>query len=137
MKKSFIVFSVLVAMIACNSSGDKSAEEKTTETPATEQPAEAAPATDLSSNPDYVKGIELEAKNDCGTCHKIDEKLIGPPFREIAAKYPMTDENLDSLSAKVIRGGTGVWGKVPMTPHPNLSKDDAKAIVKYILLLKK
>jgi cytochrome c len=137
MKKTLIVFSVLVAMIACNSSSDKPAEEENTNATTSEQPAEAAPADDLSNNPDYVKGLELEAKSDCGTCHKLDEKLVGPTFREIAAKYPMTDATIDSLSAKVIRGGAGNWGQVPMTPHPDLPKEDAKAIVKYILLLKK
>jgi cytochrome c len=137
MKKALIVFSVLVAMIACNSSGDKPAEGENTEATANEQPAEAAPANDLSSNPDYVKGLELEAKSDCGTCHKLDEKLIGPSFREIAANYPMTDATVDSLAVKVIRGGAGNWGQVPMTPHPDMPQEDAKAIVKYIMLLKK
>jgi cytochrome c len=137
MKKTLIVFSFLAVVIACNQSGDKSAEGETTETPATEQPTESAPATDLSSNPDYVKGLELEAKNDCGTCHKLDEKLVGPSFRDIAAKYPMNDATIDSLSEKVIKGGAGNWGQVPMTPHASLPKEDAKAIVKYILLLKK
>jgi cytochrome c len=138
MKKTLIIFSVLVGMIACNQSGDKPAEGETTDAPSTEQTTEEpAPADDLSSNPDYVKGLELEAKSDCGTCHKLDEKLVGPTFREIAAKYPMNDATIDSLSEKVIKGGAGNWGQVPMTPHPDMSQEDAKAIVKYILLLKK
>ena len=137
MKKTLIVFSILATVIACNQSGDKSAEGETTETPATEQPTEPAASTDLSSNPDYVKGLELEAKSDCATCHKLDEKLIGPSFREIAAKYPMNDATIDSLSEKVIKGGSGNWGQVPMTAHPDMPKEDAKAIVKYVLLLKK
>jgi cytochrome c len=137
MKKTLIVFSVLATMIACNQSGDKPAEGETSEAPVTEQPAEPAPANDLSSNPDYVKGLELEAKSDCGTCHKLDEKLVGPSFREIAAKYPNNDATIDSLSEKVIKGGAGNWGQVPMTPHADMPKEDAKAIVKYIMLLKK
>ena len=138
MKKTLLGFSMVVAVLACNQSGDKSANEESTDTSSTEQTTtEAAPANDLSSNPDYVKGLELEAKSDCGTCHKIDERLIGPSFREITAKYPNTDATIDSLSAKVIRGGAGNWGQVAMSPHPNLPQEDAKAIVKYILLLKK
>lgn len=137
MKKTFIVFSMLATLIACNQSGDKAAEGETAETPATQQPTEAAPADDLSSNPDYVKGLELEAKSDCGTCHKIDEKLVGPSFREIAAKYPNDQATIDSLTEKVIKGGAGNWGQVPMTPHPDMPKEDAQAIVKYIMLLKK
>jgi cytochrome c len=138
MKKTLIVFSVLVGMIACNQSGNSSAEGESTDAPATEQTTtESAPAEDLSSNPDYVKGLELEAKSDCATCHKLDEKLVGPSFREIAAKYPMNDATIDSLSEKVIKGGAGNWGQVPMTAHPDMPEEDAKAIVKYILLLKK
>ena len=55
----------------------------------------------------------------------------------MAGKYPATDENIDHLADKIIAGGQGVWGAIPMTPHPTLSKDDAKEMVKYILSLKK
>ncbi len=101
----------------------------------------AAPATtasnDLSSNPDYVKGLELIGKSDCLTCHKVSDKLIGPSYKEVAAKYENTEENITMLSGKIIKGGQGVWGTVPMTAHPTVTEDDAKAMVKYILLLKK
>jgi cytochrome c len=92
---------------------------------------------DLSSNPDYQAGLAIEAKSDCATCHKLDEKLVGPSFRDIANKYPNDDATITMLAGKVINGGAGNWGQVPMTPHPQLSQDDAKTIVKYILLLKK
>lgn len=62
--------------------------------------------------------------------------MIGPAYVDIAAKYPLNDENVNHLADKIIAGGKGVWGEVPMTPHSALSKDDAKKMVSYILSLK-
>jgi cytochrome c len=89
----------------------------------------------LSKNPDYQKGLALIAKSDCLTCHKVGEKAIGPAYKEVAAKYPDTEENIAKLAATIINGSSGVWGEVPMTAHPTLSEEDARAMVKYILLL--
>lgn len=135
MKKILIPFS-LMFFVACNSSSDTKTDTATTttqEAPKTETPA----TTDLSSNPVYQKGLELYAKNDCGTCHKVDEKLTGPAYADVANKYANAPDTIVThLAKKVIAGGTGVWGQVPMTPHPNLSEADAEALVKYVLLLK-
>lgn len=98
--------------------------------------ATTSSTSDLSSNPDYQKGLELIAKSDCLTCHKVSEKLIGPAYKEVAAKYENTEENIAMLTGKIIKGGQGVWGQIPMTAHPQLSESDAKQMVKYILLLK-
>lgn len=131
MKKYYVAIALLAAtMSACGGNNEKK-EEKT----AAPQAA-AAPASDLSSNPDYQKGLELIAKNDCLTCHKVSEKNIGPAYKDVAAKYESNDANISMLAEKVMKGGQGVWGTVPMTPHPQLSEADAKQIVKYILLLK-
>lgn len=97
------------------------------------QPAVVEPARDEV----YEKGLELVAKNDCLTCHMVEEKNIGPAYRDIAAKYEPTEANIAMLAAKVMKGGKGVWGDVPMTAHPQLSHADAEAMVKYILKLKK
>ena len=137
MKKLFITLSMVAVIVACNS--NDTASETTTDTEVTpeEQTTPAAAETSLTDNPDYQKGLELEAKSDCATCHKIDEKLIGPSFKEIAAKYDNADQaTIDSLAGKIINGGAGNWGQVPMTPHPALTKDDATALVKYVLLQK-
>lgn len=94
---------------------------------------------DLSQNPDYQKGLTLVSKNDCLTCHKIDETLTGPAYSEVANKYAAntSDTVINYLAGKIISGGKGVWGETFMTPHPGVSKEDAEAMVKYILLLKK
>ena len=133
MKKYYVAFAVLAAVMTACGCNDAKKEEKTTATTA------AAPAatTDLSANPDYQKGLELVAKNDCLTCHKVSEKNIGPAYKDVAAKYENTDANISMLASKVIKGGQGVWGTVPMTPHPQLSEADAQQIIKYIFLLKK
>ena len=87
-------------------------------------------------NPDYDAGLNLAAKSDCFTCHKLREKLVGPAWGDVAKKYASTPENINMLSDKVIKGGQGVWGPVPMAAHPALAKADAEKMVKYILLLK-
>ena len=93
---------------------------------------------DITTNPDYQKGLALVSKDNCFTCHKIDEPLTGPPYREVAKKYAgMPDTIVTYLAHKVISGGSGNWGSIFMLPHPNLSEQDAEAMVKYILLLKK
>jgi cytochrome c len=83
------------------------------------------------------EGEAIMKKLDCATCHKIDKKVIGPSFLDIAKKYPMNDKNINYLSDKIIKGGSGVWGAVPMAAHTALKKDDAKKIAKYILSLNK
>jgi cytochrome c len=85
----------------------------------------------------HSEGDKIMAKLDCATCHKIDKKVIGPSYLDIAKKYPMNDKNVSYLSDKIIKGGSGVWGAIPMAPHSALKKDDAKKIAKYILSLNK
>lgn len=132
MIKKFLALSLIVAACyACNNNETKS----TTGADSTAtKPAETA--ADPTKNPDYAKGLALIAGADCLTCHKVDEAATGPAYRDVANKYPNTDATVETLADKVIKGGSGNWGSVPMTAHDALSKDDAKAMVKYILLLK-
>nr|WP_315163596.1 c-type cytochrome [uncultured Flavobacterium sp.] len=83
------------------------------------------------------EGEKLIAKSDCVGCHKLDKKLIGPSYLDIAKKYPSNEKNVAYLSGKIIKGGSGVWGTIPMAAHTSLKKDDAKSMAKYILSLKK
>ena len=70
-------------------------------------------------------------------CHKLDKKLIGPSYLDIAKKYPNNDKNVTYLVGKIIKGGSGVWGTMPMSAHSSLKKEDAKSMAQYILGLKK
>lgn len=98
---------------------------------------EAAPANDATNDPAFIAGRDLVAKSDCITCHKVDEISTGPAYRKVAEKYENTPENIAMLAEKVMKGGSGNWGAVPMLAHPNLKKEDAEAMVKYILMLRK
>ena len=135
MKKTMIICLAFTALLACNS-GDSSSEKKEEKTGEVKEEKKEE-VTDITKNPDYQKGLDLVAKSDCFTCHKIDAPLTGPPYRDVANKYANEPDTIVShLAQKVIDGGGGVWGQVPMTPHPTISKEDAEAMVKYVLLQK-
>jgi cytochrome c len=102
----------------------------------TKAPAQEKPVQAPDNGSDTKKGEMLISKSDCFACHKIQEKLVGPAYKDVANKYSNTKANIDYLIAKVKNGGSGVWGPVPMTPHPALSDDDLKSMIQYILSLK-
>ena len=128
MIKYVTTFAILFAMIACGN-------DKPSTGAAVDQPVSMV-ADDITTHPDYDPGLSLIVANDCYTCHKVDEKLIGPPYRDVANKYATHPEAVELLADKVMNGGSGVWGDVAMAAHPKLSKEDAVKMVKYIMLLK-
>lgn len=125
MKKIITVIILSISFFACNS-----AEEKTKTTKPEQK------KNDATDNPDYDAGLNLVAKSDCFTCHKLNEKLIGPSYGDVANKYPHTPETIDTLSNRIMHGSQGIWGTVPMAAHTAIIKADAEKMVKYILLLK-
>jgi len=127
MHKILFTLSTAILLVACGGGANKTSTTETT----------TSSETNLSDNPDYAKGLALIAGSDCLTCHKVAEKSIGPAYQDVAAKYENTDDNIEMLAGKIIKGGSGNWGAIPMTAHANLSQEDAEAMVKYILLLKK
>jgi len=83
-----------------------------------------------------VANEELAKKNACTACHAVDKKIVGPSFKDVAAKY-RTDKGADAkLVEKVKEGGVGVWGQVPMPPNSTVSDKDIQALVKWVLSLK-
>lgn len=79
---------------------------------------------------------ELAKKNACMACHAVDKKLVGPSFKDIAAKY-RGDKNAEAMLAdKVKKGGSGVWGQVPMPPNAAVPEGDIKTLVKWVLSTK-
>lgn len=130
MKKSAVGLAFLIVFTACGG-GEKPANAK-------EPVSMVGETIDLSENPDYKKGLALVGQNDCLTCHKVNEASTGPAYADVAARYAnATDTTITRLANTIIKGSSGKWGPVPMTPHPALSVDDATALVKYVLLLKK
>jgi cytochrome c len=76
---------------------------------------------------------ELAKKHACFACHAVDKKLVGPSYKEVAAKY-RTDKGAEAkLVDKVKKGGSGVWGQVAMAPNPNVPEADVRALVKWVL----
>lgn len=138
MKKVLITASIAITtlIIACGNSGNSDNGSNDSALSSASDTIPSASSTDITANPDYQNGLALIAKSDCLTCHKIEEKLIGPPYKDVANKYAGVDTAVRYLSHKVITGGSGVWGPIAMTPHASLSQADAEQMVKYVLLLK-
>lgn len=82
-----------------------------------------------------LNGRSIMLSLDCSSCHKTDGKSIGPSYTEVAKKYHKQNDAMSYLTDKIIKGGSGVWGEVAMSAHPDLSTDDAKRIVQWILSL--
>ena len=79
---------------------------------------------------------ELAKKSACTACHAIDKKLVGPAYKEVAAKYKGDKGAEAKLIEKVKKGGTGVWGQVPMPPNASVKDEDIKTLVKWVLSIK-
>ena len=77
--------------------------------------------------------LKLATAKNCMACHAVDKKLVGPAYKAVAAKYAGQKDALDKLSAKVMKGGSGVWGPVPMPANSQVSPDEAKKLVAWIL----
>ena len=116
MKKTLMIMASLSILTACGS-GDEKKED-------------APVVTEVKKDPEVEKGLELAAKSDCATCHKVDEKNIGPAWRDVANKYVGQDTAVAYLAKKIIDGGAGVWGEVPMAAHPTFSQADSEAVAK-------
>ena len=121
MKKTVFMIMVVAALTSCGGGG------KTEEKPK---------VVDITEDPVYQKGVEIVANSDCKTCHMIEEKNVGPAWRDVANKYADSTNAVAYLSHKIINGGSGVWGQVPMAAHPTMSQEDAETLAKFVLLLK-
>jgi cytochrome c len=80
---------------------------------------------------------DLAQKKNCMACHAVDKKVVGPSYQDVAAKYAGQKDAVDKLSQKVIKGGAGVWGPVPMPANTAVSDAEAKQLVTWILSQKK
>ena len=134
MKKVLFMVIVAAGLYACGG-GEKTetTESKPISNASQEEtaPKEEAPVVAKKDGKALIEG------SDCRTCHKDDSKLIGPAYKDVAKKYPNNEDNIKKLAEKVMKGGQGVWGQIPMAAHPNLSMDDAEAMVSYILSMNK
>ena len=79
---------------------------------------------------------DLAKKNGCMNCHTVDKKLVGPAFKDIAAKYGTDAKAADNLAGKIKKGSQGAWGPVPMPPNAKVTDADAKTLAQWVLSLK-
>ncbi|MBU6272194.1 MAG: c-type cytochrome [Betaproteobacteria bacterium] len=80
-----------------------------------------------------LASAELARARNCNACHAPEKKLIGPSFKDIAAKYASDANAQAKLVRKVREGGVGVWGQIPMPANPQVTVDEAGTLVKWIL----
>ena len=93
-------------------------------------------ASALVAGPAFANA-ELAQKKNCMACHAVDKKVVGPSYQDVAAKYAGQKDAVDKLAQKVIKGGAGVWGPVPMPANAAVSDAEAKQLVTWIMTLKK
>ncbi|CAM3803961.1 c-type cytochrome [Paracidovorax anthurii] len=78
----------------------------------------------------------LATAKNCMACHAVDKKLVGPSFKDVAAKYAGQKDAADKLAAKIMKGGSGVWGPVPMPANAQVNDADAKKLAAWVLTIK-
>ncbi|MGE5115037.1 MAG: c-type cytochrome [Betaproteobacteria bacterium] len=94
-----------------------------------------AAALAATSLPAFAQ-LDLAQKKNCLACHAVDKKVVGPAYKDVAAKYAGQKDAVDKLTHKVMKGGSGVWGQIPMPANPQVSEAEAKQLVTWILGLK-
>ncbi|BFO67089.1 c-type cytochrome [Chryseobacterium sp. KCF3-3] len=124
MKKILLAGTLGLMIISCSKKENTAEVASSSETAVVSEPAQS-----------NLSGDQIMETLDCSGCHSVNERMIGPSYKEIAGKYSEKDTEL--LASKIIEGGSGVWGSVPMAAHPQVSKEDAKKMVEYILSQKK
>jgi cytochrome c len=80
--------------------------------------------------------LDLAQKKNCLACHAVDKKVVGPSYKEVAAKYAGQKDAVEKLTQKVVKGGVGAWGQIPMPANPQVTDAEAKQLVTWILGLK-
>ena len=93
----------------------------------------AALATVFAVSTPALADMALATAKNCMACHAVDKKLVGPSYKDVAAKYAGQADAVEKLSGKVIKGGTGVWGPVPMPANAQVSADEAKKLITWIM----
>ena len=87
----------------------------------------------FASSTPVMADMALATAKNCMACHAVEKKVLGPSYKDVAAKYADQKDAADKLAVKVMKGGSGVWGPVPMPANPQVSADEAKKLVAWIL----
>ena len=86
----------------------------------------------VASGPVFAQA-ELAKQKNCLACHAIDKKLVGPSYKDVAAKYKGDKDAAAKLAKKIREGGVGVWGQVPMPANPQVNEQEAQSLAKWVL----
>ncbi|MBP6305015.1 MAG: c-type cytochrome [Giesbergeria sp.] len=78
----------------------------------------------------------LATSKNCMACHAVDKKLVGPSYKDVAAKYAGQKDAVEKLAVKIIKGGSGVWGPIPMPPNAQVNEADAKKLATWVMTQK-
>ena len=93
-------------------------------------------ALTLSVAAPAMADLALATSKNCMACHAADKKLVGPAYKDVAAKYAGQKDAVDKLAAKIIKGGSGVWGPVPMPANAQVAEADAKKLAAWVMAQK-
>lgn len=139
MKRTIILSGFIIAMLVANNLFAQTKKVVKTTAKKTTTVVKKTTTTAVVKKPgaaELEEGKQLLSKADCLACHNERGAKVGPQYIDVAKKYPASEENYDKLTKKVIAGGTGVWGQIPMAAHPSIPPADIKKMVEYILSLK-
>lgn len=134
--KPFTLSTFVLAVIFTACQSNKSTENAVTESSTNEIEPHLSVESNNATSTQKSSAELLMEKSDCYTCHSVDTKLIGPSFDEISKKYANDNKSVQKLVDKIINGGSGVWGEVPMQAHSQMSAEDATEMVNFILSIK-
>jgi len=87
----------------------------------------------IAASTPALADMALATSKNCMACHAVEKKLVGPSYKDIAAKYAGQADAVDKLSAKVLKGGSGVWGPIPMPANTQVTPDESKKLVTWVL----
>lgn len=86
--------------------------------------------------PAAFANAELAQKKNCMACHAMDKKVLGPAYKDVATKYAKDKDAVAKLAEKIVKGGSGVWGAVPMPANTNVTPEEAKQLAQWVMSVK-
>ena len=98
--------------------------------------AMAATLAMMSAPAVAADGLDLAKAKNCLACHAVDKKIVGPAYKDVAAKFAGQPGAVDMLAERIMKGSSGVWGAVPMPPNSNVNEAEAKELATWVLSLK-
>jgi cytochrome c len=125
--KKVLILSLIAVSMSCGGKKETTAPAEEFSTP--DNTPKVAVDDQIAQGEALVKG------SDCKTCHHAVNKIIGPSHTDVAKKYEFTEANVKLLADKILKGGQGVWGQIPMTAHVDITQVDAEKMARYVLSL--